>query len=102
MCLVQKKRAQTSDGSRIYRLTNNLCENFNDLDRCKDCKEGAVILDLTRTTGYQTGQTIIGNLESCGWVVLRGVEVTDGVNQKMRTIANKGKWNSILTEKIDK
>ena len=58
-----KQRAQTSDGSRIYRLTNNICENFNELDRCKDCKEGAAILDLTTITGYQMGQTIIGNLD---------------------------------------
>ena len=41
----------------------------------------------------------MGNLISCGWVVLRGVEVTDGVMHKIGTIASKGKWNSISTEK---
>ena len=94
-----KKRATTADGSRIYRLMDNLCDDFNDVEKCKNCKEGAVILDLTEITGYQTGETIIGNLESCGWVVMRGVEVTDVINNKMRSIATKGKWNSISTEK---
>ena len=94
-----KDRVPTADGSRIYRLLNNLCEDFHNQSECKNCSEGAKVIDLSNIMGYQTGETIIGNLALCGWVVLRGVEVSDEVNHKIRTIATKGKWNSISTEK---
>ena len=78
---------------------NNLCGHFNNPSECKDCSESAKFIALSNISGYQTGETIIGNLALCGWVVLGGIKVSDEVNMKIRAIANKGKWNSISTEK---
>ena len=93
-----KKRSQTADGSQIYRLVLNLCEQFKTPEKCNNCSKGATTIDLSNITGYQAGETIMGNLVACGWVVLRGVEVSDGVMNKISTIASKGNWNSISTE----
>ena len=80
-----------ADGSRIYRLVDNMCPDFDNASQCPNCSEGAKVVDLNNIKGYHTGETIIGNLYLCGWVVLRGVEVSDETNNKIRTIATKGK-----------
>ena len=97
-----KDRVPTSDGGRIYRLLNNFCEDLHNQSECKNCSEGAKVIDLSNITGYQIGETIIGNLDLCEWVVLRGVEFSDEVKHKIQIIATKGKWNSISTGKTDK
>ena len=72
-----KDRALTADGSRIFRLVKNLCKHFKSPDGCKNCSKGATGMDLSNIVGYQTGETIMGNLVLCGWVVMRGAEVTN-------------------------
>ena len=80
-----------ADVSRIYRLVDNMCHDFNNCSQYPNFSEGAKVISLTNIKGYQTGETIIGNLYFCGRVVLRGVEVTDETNNKNRIIATKSK-----------
>ena len=47
-----KNRAPTADGSRVYRLLNNLCEDFHNQSECKICSEGAKVIDLSNIMGY--------------------------------------------------
>ena len=78
-----KDRAPTADCSSIYRLVGNVCQDFDKASQCQNCSEGAKVIELSNIKGYQTGETIIGNLVFCGWVVLRGVEVSDETNNKL-------------------
>ena len=64
-----KNRAHMADGSRIYRLIDNISPDFNNCIQCPNCSEGAKVNNSTNTKGYQTGETSIGNLDLCGWVV---------------------------------
>ena len=61
-----KYRAQIADGSQIYRLVLNLCSHFKTPLNCEDCSKGATIIDLSNIRGYQAGETIMGNLVTCG------------------------------------
>jgi hypothetical protein len=90
-------RIRVNDGNNIHRLKSNLCDKWS-FDDCKDCVEGATVIDLTSVTGYAIGDKILGDLGTCGWVVLRGVSVTDPMQDKMEAIAKKGRWKSISTE----
>ena len=56
------------------------------------------MIDLTSVTGYAVGDKILGDMRKLGWVVLRGVSVTDTMQAKMEAIAKKGRWKSISTE----
>ena len=64
-----------------------------------ECKKEATVIDLTPITGYVVGDRILGDLETLGWVVLRGVEVTESISTKIDEIIDSGKWHSISTEK---
>ena len=57
------------------------------------------MIDLTSVTRYAVGEKILGDLDTCGWVVMRGVSVNDNMQDKMTAIAMKGKWKSISKER---
>jgi hypothetical protein len=90
-------RIRVNDGNNIHRLKKFICDKWNTGD-CKECGEGATVIDLTSVTGYAIVEKILGDLETCGWVVMRGVSVSDPMQDKMEAIANKGRWKSISTE----
>ena len=47
---------------------------------------------------YQSGETVIINLKKLGWVVLRGVEVSDQVQNTIEGSNNTGKCKTIAAE----
>ena len=67
-----------------------MCDGWNSGD-CDECGEGATVIDLTSVTRYAVGEKILGDLDTCGWVVMRGVSVNDNMQDKMTAIAMKGK-----------
>ena len=44
---------------------------------CRKCSCSKTVIDLRPITGYQGGERITGNIESLGWVVLKGIGVND-------------------------
>ena len=86
-----------NDGNNIHRLKKCLCEDWNSREY-ENCCDGATVIDSTSVTGYAVGDKILGDLETYGWVVLRGANVTEIINEKMTSISTKGKWKSISTE----
>ena len=75
-----------------------LCTEWSS-GKCAQCQEGAVHLDLIFIKGYQQGEKILGDMETCGWVVLRGIHVTQNIYDKTMAICNNGRWFPISTEK---
>ena len=56
------------------------------------------MIDLISVTEYAVGDNMLSDLETCEWVVMRGINVMERINDKMNTIVTKGKWKSISTE----
>ena len=79
-------------GNTIHHLKEYLCENW-DNGKFKKCNEGATVLCLTTISGYQAGETILGDLKKRGWVVLRGINVNEEVNFRLRRLLTKGSGN---------
>ena len=96
-------------GEQVYRsdITNLICKDlYKDKKECLQCRSWEQIIDLREIpkTSYQPGQRIIGCLETLGWIVVRGVPVTEETYRKINIIAEAGtggrpartpKWYSI-------
>ena len=67
--------------------------------------EGETVIDCTcvpNTSCNQIGETIVGNLEKCRWVFMRGLTIdpdtaTKSNNMAMKGTGKEGAWKSIET-----
>ena len=67
--------------------------------------EGETVVDCTCVPSIsfnQVGETIVGNLEKYGWVVMRGLTIDPSTATKINTMVTKGSgkegvWKSIET-----
>ena len=93
-------------GENLYRdgITDKICQDlYKDYPQCLDCLnlEGGVIdLSDVPSSSYNPGDIIIGDLEQLGWVVVRGVRVTEqtyaAIDKVSKVGATKdGSWTSI-------
>ena len=81
-----------------------LCEDFNDqYPKCTDFKKEENFIDLRgiNNQSYTPGETIIGDLETLGWVVVRGARIDTPNNEVITEISKKshsfyGSWHSII------
>jgi len=91
-------KIKVNDGNSIHCLKEYLCGNWNN-NNCEYFNEGSIVIDLTTITGYQAGEKFLGDLQKVGWLVLRKLNANQEVKEKIEEISNKGKRNSISTEK---
>ena len=78
-----RSKFKTNSGENIHRLKTNICDDWYSGNYC-ECKKGATVIDLRSIKGYQVEEKILGDVDTCGWVVLRGVKVTDSVVKNNR------------------
>ena len=69
------------------------------LIKCSECTKVALKLDVSNINWYQVGETTIGNLDKYGWVVLRGIDVSNVIQSYIRSTADKCVWHNISTKK---
>ena len=81
-----------------------MCKDFYDeVCKCTHCTEGETVIDcrIVPTSSYdQVVESIIGDLEKYGWVVMRGLIIdysteTDIKNIDMKDPGTQGTWKSI-------
>ena len=92
-------RPQSSYGTSLYRLVDHLCPQYdNQNGTCYTYQAPATVIDLQPKKYYQTGETIIGNLKTYEWILLRGVAVSDTVQSMIKDIGNRGRWKVLAYE----
>ena len=60
---------------------------------CLDCQRREAFVDLRGIgpNGYSTGERIIGNIETLGWVVARGVQIEEPSYKEIKRVARLGR-----------
>ena len=88
------RSVRTEDGQNVYRNTKCVCRGIAGKRKkgfhCVKCEVGFTELDLTsiKSTSYDPGSKIIGDLETLGWVVVRGVsKITQHSDNNIEAIA---------------
>ena len=94
-------RLKTSreDATEVYRNHLPLCSHYCLNDSCCDlCKNGVgTVLDLSKIdiSCLNIGTQICGDLETLGWVVVKGCNADSYLEGKINKVANNGPWNRI-------
>ena len=86
-----------SAGDQLYKREELFCEQYSYATLCEDCNKGECVLDLTflERNQYAVGDTVAGDLNKMGWVLLRSRCVESHHETEMRNICGKGNWYAI-------
>ena len=88
------------DGSTIYRgnKKDRTCEYmYKENNECRHCQQGVnsmleeIDLSEVPENSYNPGDKIMGCLEELGWVVVRGVRVSQSTNEAIVNLSDIGK-----------
>ena len=62
--------------------------------RCRHCNQEETVIDLRDIPedSYTTGERIIGDLENLGWIVCRGIRMTEENYSDINKICADGRW----------
>ena len=92
----KSKKCLTENGGDIYRKHIPMCSYYQKKDYpCCECEHGIQsVFDFTNidVDNLSVGDTIVGNLEYLGWVVVKGADITMKLNETLKQITQKGKW----------
>ena len=91
--------SQKEDGGKVYHKHIPMCSSYQKREcKCEECYLGVQsVLDLSKVCikDLSEGDTIVGNLEYLGWLVVKGVEISMNLHVTLQQIMKKGKWNRI-------
>ena len=91
--------SQKEDGGYIYRMYIPICSSYHsDINVCHDCENCIEsIFDLSKVdiTNISAGDTIFGNLDYLGWLVVKGVTMSTTVTLILSKHSTNNKWNRI-------
>ena len=81
-------------GDRVYqdKINEHICKDFyKDNLECEHCKEKEIVIDLRKVPdkSSNTGEHICGDLDKLGWVVLRGLKMTDSTYDVINEVSKK-------------
>ena len=86
-----------SNGDRLYTRGELYCANYNNPKLCPTCSQGECVVDLSslKSNQYTNGETVLGDLNKLGWVLLRSRCINRAHETEIRNIIGKGKWCAI-------
>ena len=88
------RRSSREYGSNLYRTHFNLCSHYYLKDgQCKHCKDGVgSVLDLSKIdiSRIPVASHICGDLETLGWVVVKGIDTCPKASEKIKNVVLNG------------
>ena len=84
-------------GDQLYTRGESFCANYTNPNLCEACSQGVCVLSLSflERKQYANGDTVAGDLNKMGWVLLRSRCVELHHETEIRNICGRGKWYAI-------
>ena len=88
-------------GDQVYRedITHKICpQMYKARPTCQHCMVPSQVLDLREIadTSYASGDWIIGDLDEYGWMVVRGVRMSQDMYKALNYVKNFGQKSKVI------